>query len=276
MIKNNIERIKKVTPQEEKNICQDYLSGIAGEKLIKKYNIPQTNLYRLLKTNNIDIIPENRKQYKLKNENMFEKIDSRDKAYILGFLYADGCNYNNQLIRLSLQEKDKEILEKMSKIVFKSERPLLFEKSKRKNVQNQYSLIICGNKVSSDFSKLGIVPRKTFKIKFPTFLREEFISHFIRGYFDGDGCLYISKRNQGYISIAGTYNLCCSIQNIISQLGVNSRVKQQKNIFILSFNGNIQVRNFLKWLYKDSNLFLRRKYDKYQKLIKIHEQIRRH
>ena len=50
------------------------------------------------------------------NDNYFDVIDNQNKAYILGFLYADGCNYKNGYFKIDLQEEDKNMLE-----VFKKE-----------------------------------------------------------------------------------------------------------------------------------------------------------
>ncbi len=52
--RNNIERIIKLTKDQEQDICADYISGIVINKLLQKYNIPETNFYRLLRKHGPD------------------------------------------------------------------------------------------------------------------------------------------------------------------------------------------------------------------------------
>lgn len=83
------------------------------------------------------------------NKNYFEKIDSEDKAYFLGLLYADGCNstsatQNHASIVLNLQEGDKEILEKFMKYI-NSNKPLLY-RPKQENHNPQYRFVINSKK----------------------------------------------------------------------------------------------------------------------------------
>lgn len=51
------------------------------------------------------------------NESYFEKIDSEEKAYFLGFLFSDG-SVSKYSLNLSLAEVDKEILEKKSRKIY--------------------------------------------------------------------------------------------------------------------------------------------------------------
>ena len=79
---------------------------------------PRTkNLKEILKKNNI--IPRNKSianRIYFCDDNYFEKIDSKDKAYFLGLLMADGNKYKNT-VRIELQEKDKSILELFKKYI---------------------------------------------------------------------------------------------------------------------------------------------------------------
>jgi len=56
-------------------------------------------------------VSQAQRKYSL-NENYFDEIDTSNKAYILGFLYADGYNNRiNNTVVLSLFKQDREILE---------------------------------------------------------------------------------------------------------------------------------------------------------------------
>ena len=83
------------------------------------------------------------------NKDYFERIDSKDKAYFLGFLYADGCNsisttQHHCTIILNLQEKDKDILDIFNKYI-NSNKPLTY-RPKWGNHSVQYALVIHSKK----------------------------------------------------------------------------------------------------------------------------------
>lgn len=182
------------------------------------------------------------------NENYFDIIDTEHKVYTLGFLYVDG--YNNEkknIVKISLVENDKEILEKIKSPIC-SQKPLRYYKYKT-NRQPQYSFVIDNSHISSILSKLGVVQAKTFKLKFPNFLNKKLIRHFIRGYFDGDGC--ITKNNKSgsyYISFVSTDNFIQKLQKHLL-LKLNIKIKKvqirhperNNNIRTLQIGGNFQV-----------------------------------
>jgi hypothetical protein len=152
---------------------------------------------------------------------------------------------------------------------------------------------LCSEKLSKDLHKIGCMQNKTFKVKFPA-LPDNILRHFVRGYFDGDGCVSYSypKRDNifgnsfiGVVRITGTEAFCISLQEYIKQfLSLTSSIGQRREatpeIKTLSITGNQQVITFLEWLYHDSNLFLRRKYERYlfiqqeiEKRLKVHRPI---
>ena len=95
----------------------------------------------ILKENNIETrsLSETHRKYQL-NEHYFDKIDTPNKAYILGFLYADGNNSSSgRSIKMQLQEKDFEILEKI-RLELDSELPLKYTEYSDK--QNTYTLYL--------------------------------------------------------------------------------------------------------------------------------------
>ena len=82
-----------------------------------------------------------RRKYSL-NENYFDDINTPNKAYILGLMYADGCNFPpKSTSNISLQESDKELLEKI-KIEIESTQPLKFIDQSNRN-DNGYSYKMC-------------------------------------------------------------------------------------------------------------------------------------
>jgi len=119
------------------------------------------------------------------NENYFEKIDTPEKAYVLGFFYADG--YNNQKIGVLEFVQIKERLDILEQI----REQLLCNYNIKEYTSGKYTLNICSKKMSSDIANAGAVQNKSDLLEFPSeqIISKELIPHFIRGYFDGDGCI---------------------------------------------------------------------------------------
>lgn len=142
---------------------------------------------------------------------------SEPMAWVLGFIYADGYLYPGtgfegryitkqfQEPRLTISQKEPEVLVKI-KVLMKSNQKLSF--SKRRELNNTvagecYHLNIRSKQIFSDLSKIGLTPNKSLTMTFPD-VPHEYIWHFIRGLWDGDGCLSNEKAtgkiNAGYVS----------------------------------------------------------------------------
>lgn len=209
-------------------------------------------------------------------EDYFEQIDTEEKAYFLGLLYADGNYYKKgNCISVSLEDKDREILDKFSNEVYINYRPLQFVKAQTVNSKNQYSFRIHNIKIAKDLQNLGIAERKSLTLKFPTEeqIPKHLLNHFIRGYFDGDGGISFGKKQkQVTISFASTPEFLNSLKEILIQnCGVNEvkLIKQNKkvNIASLNYTGRGNANKIKMFLYQNSNIFLNRKKERFERLI---------
>jgi len=245
-------------------IIDGYNSGKSINYLSNLYSSSYETISDLLHRNNVNVT-SNKYSYK---ESYFENIDSQDKAYFLGFLYADGNRSKSQYkVSLKLQEKDKHILETFQRYLDTS-CPL---KRRKTTHQDQYSLEIYNKKISNDLYAKGLIPAKSLILDFPNFLNDDSLCHFVRGYFDGDGCFtyYLSKNHyKTMIHILGSGIFCDKLSKILKQkLNINSYIyhPDKNKIFDLTISGNVQVRKFMEWLYQNSSedLRLKRKYIKY-------------
>jgi len=254
----------KLTQDQKYQIIDKYENGMKICDIANEYRIDSSSISKLLSRRNITKYSRSHinRRYQI-NEKFFDNIDSEIKAYFLGILYADGCNVSNSnAIKLSLRESDREILEKLKSFVTPN-KPLTYLLTK--NCENQYALIICSKYMSEKLAQLGCQPKKSLILEFPDWLDSNLISHFIRGYFDGDGYLScVRATNNWKFSILGTEQFCKSIQMILqNKLNIKSSIYKQKNIWELRTNGNKQTRKIMDWLYCDSNYYLVRKYNKY-------------
>ena len=107
---------------------------------------------------------------------------------------------------------------------------------------------------------MGCIPRKTFTLDFPTNdqVPEHLISHYMRGYFDGDG--WLGKKD---ISITSSELFCTKLAEYLKlKLNIQTRARIKTKVIELCFTRK-STKIFLNWLYNDSNIFLNRKYQRY-------------
>lgn len=212
------------------------------------------------------------------NENFFDVIDSEEKAYLLGLLYADGTNSTGKTeIKLALHEQDASILE-IFKNILQPDKPLYFEMGKGKR-GDVYKLVINSKKISYRLCDLGVIPAKTLKLKFPEFIDDNLMHHFVRGFFDGDGNIHFNKKcKQLMFSITSTESFLLSLQKILMYKCYLNKVKlstrhpeRNHNIRQLTYCGNNSVKRLYEWLYKDAKIFFKRKKSYYEKYLTTNE-----
>lgn len=218
------------------------------------------------------------------NYNYFDSIDTEEKAYWLGFIFADGnisksermykgkLKRGNYRFELSLKAEDKSHLEKFAKAIgFNKEVKI----SKAVNRANRCRLYFNNKHLWTILNSYGCTPNKSLTLTFPKleiFLNKELIKHFIRGYIDGDGsiCYRNAVHTDFQLRILGTENFLTILQQ---QLPLEKQNKLHKdiNIFELCFSGSrgLYVCNYL---YKNSNIHLDRKYSRYIEYSRLYQE----
>jgi hypothetical protein len=128
------------------------------------------------------------------NDSFFSELNEKS-AYWLGFLYADGyVSKTENCIRITLSDKDENHLFKF-KADIEAESPILYHMnrySKQYRYTRKARISIFSKQIKQDLSDLGCNSSKSLTCKFPD-LPQDMLPHFIRGYFDGDGSVYIVK-----------------------------------------------------------------------------------
>lgn len=121
-------------------------------------------------------------------KNIFHIIDTEEKAYWLGFLYADGYVSKYNQIEVSLSLEDEEHLIKLKQFINTNTNIIKDE--------HRCRLLFCSKELANDLAQLGCVNNKSLILQFPTEQQvpQELIRHFLRGYVDGDGCLCYTKK----------------------------------------------------------------------------------
>jgi hypothetical protein len=217
-----------------------------------------------------------RKKY---DESYFENIDSEDKAYFLGFIYADGCitndkNYYRYKLTLTIHKKDVDILHRFIRSI--NGEMTIWEHNQRDMV----TLSISGKKIINDLESIGLYQNKTFSIQYPN-IREDLERHFLRGYFDGDGCIRIKvdKRDETKLGdlriVSGSIDMLNKLNermNFLFKTNVNKLYgpKNKKYKFI-GWGGMTDIEKIYNGFYSNTDLFLQRKkhiFDEVNQIIK--------
>lgn len=210
------------------------------------------------------------------NDNYFDVLDTPNKAYILGLLYSDGCNYvKSNYMFIELQDRDKAILEKIAKEM-EITYPLIENKlhDKNPNWKNTYRLNWHSEHMSKRLCELGVVPKKSLIIQFPQWMPDELMPHFMRGLMDGDGLIW-AKGGRYFITIASSKEFCEDLQAYVynhfgdeysSSINLTHN-KEASNCRIWRLGQKQHVKTFLDWIYKDADLYLNRKFLTYQYIV---------
>ena len=216
------------------------------------------------------------------NQDYFKMIDTPEKAYIIGFLAADGCIYANKsyYARIAVKNTDIDILEKIKKIMGITSKISYAEETVTlpqggTTIAKTSKLNIYGKELVNDLMSYGLVPNKTLYLKVDySRIPNEFIKDYLRGLWDGDGCFGIYEKENstskkytiGYI---GSRELLNDIKDIILEKFPLHKVdiwhakECNENIFRLGLARRDDFVEFLNFIYKDATIYLDRKYQKY-------------
>lgn len=218
------------------------------------------------------------------NENVFDTIDTEEKAYWLGFIFADGCissplakgkykGKNNYSFELSLQIKDTGHLIKFNSFMNHNKNNILIDTKDPIRPRCRWS--VKNKHLWETLNKLGCTPKKSLTLVFPDkriFKDESLIIPFIRGFFDGDGTF--SYNRSGWVDNVYPYTGFTGTKPMLEEIVkiLNLSAKWYKD---LSYNG---TWNEITWqcsfntpesikliniLYNNANIYLDRKYELY-------------
>jgi len=213
-----------------------------------------------------------------KNENIFKDINKPNILYILGLFAADG-HFSKRRFNISLSITDRDILEKIKKIIeYTGELSIIPAKTNKQGVSSNMmcKLDICSTKMCEDIKRLGYSSRKTYEgFNLPE-VSDELMWHFIRGYFDGDGSFTYRENNRddtGYSNKCYKFSICSKTNQCLTQIlsffnkfGIKTKIwhHAKKDVFYLEVNRKNSIRLLYINLYKDAELFLQRKKEKFE------------
>lgn len=237
---------------------------------------------RILKENNISVRSMNFYKPKSFDENFFEIIDTEEKAYWLGFIYADGC-VSGKVFSLKISAKDIEHLKKFKNAIKSEHKICEFVNNNGFGIGNEAcSIAINNKKLLKDLLNCGVKQRKTKELSFKVSMPNELIRHFIRGFFDGDGSIYSTSAKKypdyksGTISFTGTKEMLEWVRDIlmtVTKLDVSVYKYKDKDVYDLKMGGIGTLRNLYEYFYSDTTIFLERKKNKIEEILNSHNKL---
>lgn len=214
-------------------------------------------------------------QYK---ENIFEVIDSKEKAYWIGFLYADGYIHSRDNgWGIALKESDKEQLEKFIDFLGVDDRDCLAHRELTKS----FNFHVTREKTHKDLINLGFTANKSYDTTLDVWnnIPKEFKKYFLLGFWDGDGSFAIGAAPRRR-SLAGVISNNCNLLNEVA-IFINEEIEKDfckvkeptpgDPYYRIRLYDN-KAKIFGQWLYQDMVEFtykLERKYNKFLEMKEI-------
>ena len=261
-----------MTIEIEKKVLDYYQHDkLSSDKIASLLTINRKTVYKILRKNNIKsrTLSEAAMKYTC-NDSFFNVINTEEKAYWLGALYADG-NVSKKAStsgQIFLTAKDKEWVEKFMRDINSNNKPRSEYHTKFKSTI--WKAQITSSQMYNDLVNLGCIPVKSHIIRMPD-ISKDLIHHFIRGYFDGDGTVGIYK-NLGVHDWKILKSGFCSgsqkfLEDILQILPTKNKNITYKGVYVvqLSVKDSIILHNYM---YRNSTVYLQRKKDKFDTYLK--------
>jgi len=204
----------------------------------------------------------------------FETIETELDAYWLGYIMADGYVHNKgKMIQFTQSEQDKDNVYKLMDYIGKGAITKITSDSE--NRQDLYMLSVYSVELVDNLKLHGCINNKSLTLRMPD-IKDELIWHFIRGYFDGDGCIYSKIReSDGSLIIESPIvmsdNFASKFIDILKSYDINFYVqKLGKNqaCTTVKITGLPSNAKFYDLLYTNATIKNERKYEKFLLFIK--------
>jgi hypothetical protein len=264
---------KRITNEDVELFKADYAEGKSSREIAYKYGFKncKTVLDQLHKIG--EQLRPARKQTGY-DESFFEKVDTHDKAYILGLLLTDGYILRDYKgFGIQLTKEDGYILEKIANLVGCTTHGIQEIDSSNRRVlmpgaRDMLRLCIYNEKIANDLKKLGVVRNKSLILRYNDCVPNEFLSSFFRGLIDGDGSVGFDSKGYPFwmLSSASEWFLKDLSLDIGFNWSINHFGKKYHNLRVLG--GREEIYRMYRWMYESKgDLYLRRKYEKVQNII---------
>ncbi len=263
---------KRVWSEEEISLIKKmYLDeGMSIVKIAKHFTTRTSNISNILKDNNVRLGYRKNRNFK---HDFFNKIDTEEKAYLLGLMIADGSvthdpneSTTNRSPMIRLEMVDKDIVERISK---ETQTDAKIKKINREGKSTTYLWAVRSREMADDLRKYGVIQGKTISTNMVyNNIPKSLLRHYVRGLIDGDGSLYIDSLC--HVSFTGYSESFVNSVQLLCQELINKdnlmKITNYDNIFKFTYNGKY-AKELCRVIYKDCNISINRKQQIANKMI---------
>lgn len=265
----------KLTTNQIEEMQNQYKDGQTIPKLAVNYKVSNhTIAYALMKGGTARRPQGECNRVHSCNHAFFSSIDSEEKAYWLGYLSADGCLYQHKtrkcypILSVNLSSADYKHLERFKKALQSSHPIKNYIYNYKTPNQKVSRLTISSQQIGKDLIQWGVTPRKTSALKWPDFLSDELLRHYLRGIFDGDGCFSSVIKSERAIRPQASFTITATNTDFLKEMQKflitkcslsTTKLNPQHHSHALRYGGNNQVRRIFRLLYKNATIYLPRK-----------------
>jgi len=200
------------------------------------------------------------------NSHYFSKVDTKEKAYILGFILADS-HIDKDYISLKIALSDKKVLyfisEQLGGNVYEHNK---LNKSKR--IFPHVRLKIGDKNIYTDIRRY-IGGRLKKDRHFPI-ISDNLRCYLLQGFFDGDGSIMYGQRKDRNrmwqkVSFTSPYKILSGVQNVLLNHDIPTKIhpKSNEDTFVLEFADQDRIKRFIELIYPNNEyIILKRKHKK--------------
>lgn len=247
-----------IVVKKEAQVLSLYKTGLTQKQVANKIGISSSSVFNILKSSNASRRMTSYRKHTL-DENYFSDIDTEAKAFLLGFIYADGClrvNPDRKRYSLSIviHKQDRYILD-----LIKKELKCTYNIIPEKKLYLR--ITINSEKLLNDLMSYGLKQNKVHSLVFPH-IKKPYIKDFIRGYFDGDGSIFKDGKHLR-VTFSGHLPF---LKKLSEHLPVETRWvidKRTEKHGSIRINKQKDIITLGKYMYQGKKYFLLRKYNKW-------------
>ena len=270
--------MRTISDEVKQKLISEYIKQpITLASICKQFNVCSPTASKILKENNIPIYTKQQLCDPNLKIDYFSNVNSEVKAYLLGFLLADGCihyskQYKTHRIIFELKKDDAYVVE-----LFKRELNTnsCIVVDKRYNSEF-HSCAVTNDSIATDLINMGVSIGKVNR--YLPCIASELQPHLLRGLFDGDGCMTFSKAHlygnsyRGKVNIVGFEKIIDAVAHLYDIIGISNYSIYQEKDNQLKY---IDVRRFTDvqlcyhYMYDKANYYLDRKKKKFEEYFKL-------
>jgi transposase len=239
----------KVSKYTNEVILEMYRSGDTLEEISSKVGLKEQAIMKRLKKMGVSFPRGGSRKHKV-NEDFFSNW-TNEMAYILGFIFADGCMSQSRH-SITISQKESGILSQIANHLGMSQARVKFERG-------YYHLRVHSVTICKMLYWYGIKPNKSNTVAFPKIPRG-YLGAFLRGVIDGDG--WVDENGSRVVIYSGSQLFVEGLNEALVGLGLNSRIRRSKRgLYEVRISPKRDIRKLKEYIYANKrDLYLERKY----------------